>query len=1250
MSDKFDVFLAYNPRETESASILFNRLKTAELNVYFPITGDLVVDPKDFLVSCKSLLILIGPGGSIEMLMTEADLALRMGLPILQVVLPGADPNDALLKRLADTPRVQLEKGLDDPKEIEILVQAIRQIIGVPEGEPVVVELNPAKVVASAEPVDVSLNVDSATQTQQVDEITLNVHPPQPERPKKTFGFDQLGVHVEVAWTERGWRLPVDALVLPAAVRGQPASKKTSQVSSPALLFDTPNGYFYKALQDDLDGDSGKRLDDLIKGPYPDLAVNRPLSFELPRDLGEKVLPFGGNATRRIFVATLRSDPTGPSADNAYQLIPSLVTAASQAGVRRLAIPLLGTGSSTPSLEPDEVIRKMVEALMGIEDFGGLLSITILTVVESTIVAAQRKHNLLTNNLAQALGNDEPRGPDLLGISKEIEALAETLLLRRVRPPISVGIMGGWGSGKSFVMHLMWERMQRIRCKPVTLGYSDDPNDLRLPAYAGHIYQIRFNAWTYAKSNLWASLMQTIFFELNRQLSIEVFLATDHDPLKGGEDYAKLYKSFNLANQTSLWDTLSLRKRHDLMKLRTAEKEIAELKSDMENARDTRQKDELKNLGDEGQQVAVNVLVNQTIALAGDVSSQALKNVMEGEKGQETIKQQVSEKDIEELIEGLRSLGTTFKRLWQVLFVEPWKKKDYWKPVGFGLFILLVIFGTGFLLMATQMPAFQKALAGALLWVPMLLPVVRVAVNWSKRVNELVNEYLARSAREHALYTARLDNRMQQKRAEDEKKVMALMARQDLDQQQKETDLKHMAKAGNLAAYEKILEVKESQAEEQRRRVGPTARYVSLLEFVQARQDAATYESQLGLMHQVKTDIDELTNAMAVQEGESPAITKRKQDLFPRGEPRIVLYIDDLDRCPPPRVVEVLEAVQLLLSTPLFIVVLGIDTRYVTRALEKVYKRILQQEGDPSGLDYIEKIIQIPYRVRPISPRAVPKFLQAQMDILQSVEAPATGSQPVTGVPGAAPGSGQPSAVLPPSSESVVIVPGAEDAGQVKLRGAEHPVQEEVPLSPEIVRFTKEDIQDLTACCTLVSLTPRSTKRLVNVFKLIEVFWFRKLGRDESRPVKQTVIALLALSAAYPEVMREAFAQLDVKFRDPQERATLVLADFLYNFPSQNPDLMRYNLPLQRFSTDIEGLKQVIVQPNTPPVNYCCVTLENLTLDTFNLVCSFSFVGDAIFNPVDIKSERSLGGARMTFLNEKTTSAKRRSAKGPQVE
>ncbi len=81
---------------------------------------------------------------------------------------------------------------------------------------------------------------------------------------------------------------------------------------------------------------------------------------------------------------------------------------------------------------------------------------------------------------------------------------------------------------------------------------------------------------------------------------------------------------------------------------------------------------------------------------------------------------------------------------------------------------------------------------------------------------------------------------------------------------------------------------------------------------------------------------------------------------FPRGPARIVLFIDDLDRCPPDRVVEVLEAVQLLVKTPLFIAVVAIDERYVTRALEKYYAGVLFHQGRPSVQITWKKLFKFP--------------------------------------------------------------------------------------------------------------------------------------------------------------------------------------------------------------------------------------------------------------------------------------------------
>ncbi|WP_036947477.1 P-loop NTPase fold protein, partial [Pseudanabaena sp. PCC 6802] len=57
------------------------------------------------------------------------------------------------------------------------------------------------------------------------------------------------------------------------------------------------------------------------------------------------------------------------------------------------------------------------------------------------------------------------------------------------------------------------------------------------------------------------------------------------------------------------------------------------------------------------------------------------------------------------------------------------------------------------------------------------------------------------------------------------------------------------------------------------------------------------------------------------------------------------------------------------------LVVLAIDERYIARALEKVYQGVLSRKGNPSGIDYIEKIIQIPYRVRPVMRNVLQGYL-----------------------------------------------------------------------------------------------------------------------------------------------------------------------------------------------------------------------------------------------------------------------------------
>ena len=82
---------------------------------------------------------------------------------------------------------------------------------------------------------------------------------------------------------------------------------------------------------------------------------------------------------------------------------------------------------------------------------------------------------------------------------------------------------------------------------------------------------------------------------------------------------------------------------------------------------------------------------------------------------------------------------------------------------------------------------------------------------------------------------------------------------------------------------------------------------------------------------------------------------------------RIVLYIDDLDRCPPKRVVEVLEAVHLILALELFVVSSPSIRAGCCSRCSFTIRRLLDEEGElgdaweSTPLNYLEKIIQLPF-------------------------------------------------------------------------------------------------------------------------------------------------------------------------------------------------------------------------------------------------------------------------------------------------
>ncbi|HEX8430693.1 MAG TPA: P-loop NTPase fold protein [Longimicrobium sp.] len=87
----------------------------------------------------------------------------------------------------------------------------------------------------------------------------------------------------------------------------------------------------------------------------------------------------------------------------------------------------------------------------------------------------------------------------------------------------------------------------------------------------------------------------------------------------------------------------------------------------------------------------------------------------------------------------------------------------------------------------------------------------------------------------------------------------------------------------------------------------------------------------------------------------------------------LVVFIDELDRCLPETVVQTLEAIRLFLFAERTAFVIGADERLVQHA---VRRRFTLEGMDPQiGAEYLEKMIQIPFRIPPMGPREIHTYM-----------------------------------------------------------------------------------------------------------------------------------------------------------------------------------------------------------------------------------------------------------------------------------
>ena len=88
----------------------------------------------------------------------------------------------------------------------------------------------------------------------------------------------------------------------------------------------------------------------------------------------------------------------------------------------------------------------------------------------------------------------------------------------------------------------------------------------------------------------------------------------------------------------------------------------------------------------------------------------------------------------------------------------------------------------------------------------------------------------------------------------------------------------------------------------------------------------------------------------------------------------LVVLIDDLDRCLPTRIIETLEAIKLFLFVPKTAFIIGADERLVRYAVREKFPELPGEHAEV-GREYLEKLVQFPVRIPPLTPSELETYM-----------------------------------------------------------------------------------------------------------------------------------------------------------------------------------------------------------------------------------------------------------------------------------
>lgn len=663
---------------------------------------------------------------------------------------------------------------------------------------------------------------------------------------------------------------------------------------------------------------------------------------------------------------------------------------------------------------------------------------------------------------------------DRLGFDDDIDALAPVIAYSDLNPPIAIGLFGNWGSGKSFFINKLADKIENLA------GTNN--------AYCNDIVSIHFNSWHYSDANLWASLITRIFTKLE-----------EHGAKQPEGQLKALFRNLHTAKELLL-DTQA--RKSQLEADITAIKERA---------------------------TAVESDIRQRSMDLSDLQGKdILKLVLEDNSIKSTIKEFNKEfnflkiKEFDEIDKNLDTLKSDHHRIVnfsQLLY--SFRKGRLLLVLGVALFFWLVL-----QYLMSHSAEIKETLENLKWWIVAAAGLLTQFINYLVPARKAIQKIYVRL--QSLKKTVEQKQRSEQQKYNAEREAIKIqLSVAETSRNELQTQIEQLTSQA-LSLQGEISDIETGK---------------KLVKFIEARVADEKYTGSLGIISWIRKDFEQLDFLLKQQHDARVSAADKVDNIFKID--RIILYIDDLDRCNETVVVRVLEAIHLLLAFPLFVVVVGVDPRWVHNALSVKYENLFCAGNNEDLLpitsyDYLEKIFQIPFALKPIDEAGMEKLIRSLMkNELEVMENNADSQSQKSNI----------------NLETKPITTVPVDSAQVNIAGQvasqiEQPATISTPAKNredktilKLLNINDREINLMQSIGFLIGESPRTVKRYVNTYRIIRIHTGFKFGEGDIFDYYYAGMVLLAIITGTPNAAVIFFNKLDTT-----ENGTMMFKTFLASF------------------------------------------------------------------------------------------------------